>query len=318
MIHYCCVVCLFLQGTKELMRLLYNSHHLDLQRYRSMLAVAATEKKANVPTYFPADSIEEKEEQQVQEEKEGQQEQEVNSLSKDDCQKADGEMAEFVVRTCLCLHENDGGGSELRFVAPIAIQEHMNQMQVVEEVVEEVEKEKVEDEQVEEETKEETKIETTKEIQEETAEETKKETVDPPQASPASRRRIKSTQEKEAWVKVHNQSTSQSTNQNINQSSGDVSEQECLFESAGTTFVHNSTGAQSHACSLVTVHATTNATTDAAGVTLWVVRITKGTTAGTNNNPYDKTYTMTVPEQHVLQSLQVNITVPCVVCVVVV
>jgi hypothetical protein len=82
--------------------------------------------------------------------------------------------------------------------------------------------------------------------------------------------------------------------------------------------VHNSTGAQSHACSLVTVHATTNATTDAtdattdaAGATMWVVRITKGTTAGTNNNPYDKTYTMTVPEQHVLQSLQVNITVPC-------
>jgi hypothetical protein len=185
---------------------------------------------------------------------------------------------------------------------------------VVEEVVEEVEKEKVEDEQVEEETKEETKIETKKEIQEET----KKETVDPPQASPASRRRVKSTQEKEAWVKVHNQSTNQSTNQNINQSSGDVSEQECLFESAGTTFVHNSTGAQSHACSLVTVHAITDATSNAVGVTLWVVRITKGTTAGTNNNPYDKTYTMTVPEQHVLQSLQVNITVPCAVCVVVV
>jgi len=298
------------------MRLLYNSHHLDLQRYRSMLAAAAMEKKANVPNYFPADSIEEKEEQQVQEEKEGQQEeqeQEVNSLSKDDCQKADGEMAEFVVRTCLCLHENDGGG-ELRFVAPIAIQEHMNQMQVVEAV-----EEKVDEDEVEEEMKTETEIETTQETQEETAQETTEKInndaiVDPPQASPASRRRIKSTQEKEAWVKVHNQSTSQSTNQNINQSSGDVSGQECLFESAGTTFVHNSTGAQSHACSLVTVHATT----DAVGVTLWVVRITKGTTAGTNNNPYDKTYTMTVPEQHVLQSLQVNITVPCAVCVVVV
>ena len=105
----------------------------------------------------------------------------MNSLSKDDCQKANSEMAEFVVRTCLCLHVNDGGGGELRFVAPIAVQEHMNQMQVVEEVVEEVEKEKVEDEQVEKETKEETKIETTEEIQEEaaeeTAEETKKETL---------------------------------------------------------------------------------------------------------------------------------------------
>ena len=92
---------------------------------------------------------------------------------------------------------------------------------------------------------------------------------------------------------------------------------ECLFESVGTTFVHNSTGAQSHACSLVTVHASTDATTvHAGGDALWVVQITKGTTAGTHNNPYDKTYTVTVPEQHVLRSLQVNIIVLCAVCVV--
>ena len=71
---------------------MYNSQHLTLQMYNTMLS---------------ADG------------------------DKEDYKEARRELAEFVVNTCLCLCNDDGGATEeeeprLHFVAPAAVQDQMN------------------------------------------------------------------------------------------------------------------------------------------------------------------------------------------------